>query len=169
MVAVAATIFQNHIIIRAADEAALAIQPFAGDLAFILFGVGLFIAGCIGAAIVPLATAYAFSEFFGYEGSLDQRFDKSKLFYGLFLFQIVLATVIIMLPNISLFRITLFADFLNGIFLPIIFFFLYRFVNNVEIMGEYRNNKLQNILLVGAGIVITIAALAGGMGELLHL
>lgn len=169
MVAVAATIFQNHIVIQAADEAALAIKPFAGELAFILFGVGLLIAGFIGAAIVPLATAYAFSEFFGYEGSLDQRFDKSKLFYGLFLMQILLALVVMSLPEISLFHITLYADFLNGLFLPIIFFFLYRFANNGEIMGNYRNNRIQNVLLVGSGIMITLAAVVGGLGELLNL
>lgn len=169
MVAVAATIFQNGIVIQAADEAALAIKPFAGSLAFVLFGVGLLIAGFIGAAIVPLATAYAFAEFFGIEGSLDQRFDKSKLFYGLFFVQIVIAALIVLLPRVSLFRITLFADFLNGIFLPIIFFFLYRFANDAEIMGEYRNSKIQNILLVGSGFVITIAAVAGGIGELLGL
>lgn len=166
MVAVAATIFQNNIVIQAADEAALAIKPFAGSLAFVFFGVGLLIAGFIGAAIVPLATAYAFAEFFGIEGSLDQRFDKSKLFYGLFFLQIVFAVCIVLLPKVSLFKITLFADFLNGVFLPVIFFFLYRFVNNAEIMGEYRNSKLQNVLLVSSGIVITLAAVSGGIGRL---
>lgn len=169
IVAVAATVFQNGITIQSAHEAALAIKPFAGDLAFVLFGVGLLIAGFIGAAIVPLSTAYAFSEFFGYEGSLDQRFDKSKLFYGLFFVQIIIATFVILLPRVSLFRITLFADFLNGLFLPVIFFFLYKFANNPEIMGEYRNNKVQNILLVGAGVVITFTAIIGGVGEFFNL
>lgn len=73
-----------------------------------------------------------------------------------------------MLPQISLFKITLYADFFNGIMLPVIFFFLYRFANNEELMGQYKNTKLQNILLVGSGVVITIAAIAGGLGEFLH-
>ena len=168
MVAIAATVFANNITVTGAADAALAIKPFAGELASVLFGSGLLVAGFIGAAIVPLATAYAFSEFFGYEGSLDVSFNKSKLFYSLFLFQIVLGMIFVFLPQISLFQITLYADFLNGIFLPIIFFFLYRFANDRSIMGKYKNTRLQNILLVSSGVVITIAALLGGIGEFLH-
>jgi len=165
MVAVIATIFLHGVHIMGAADAAIAIKPFAGDLAGIMFGTGLLVAGFIGAAIVPLATAYAFSEFFGYEGSLDVDFNRSKLFYGFFMFQILLGLAIVMLPNVSLFKITLYADFLNGIFLPIVFFFLYKFSNSEELMGEYKNTKLKNFLLITAGVVITIAALAGGIGK----
>lgn len=166
MVAVAATIFANKIQIHGATDAALAIKPFAGDLAGIMFGAGIIIAGFIGAAIVPLATAYAFSEFFGYEGSLDVSFSKSRLFYGFFIAQVLLGVAVVSFPNFALFKFTLYADFLNGIFLPVIFFFLYKFANNKELMGKYRNSRLQNILLVTSGVVITIAALSGGIGSL---
>lgn len=169
MVAVAATIFVHGKSITSAADAALAIKPFAGELAGTLFGTGLLVAGFIGAAIVPLATAYAFSEFFGFEGSLDTDYTKSKLFYGFFMFQILLGMTAVMFPQISLFKITLYADFLNGIFLPVIFFFLYKFCNDEELMGKYKNSKLQNILLVTAGVVITIAALIGAVGEIFHL
>lgn len=169
MVAVAATLFMNGIKIQGAADASLAIRPFAGNLAGILFGLGLLAAGFLGCAIVPLATAYAFSELFGYEGSLDHDFKKSKFFYGFFLFQIILATIFVMQPSFSLFKITLYADFFNGLCLPLIFFFLYKFANDKELMGEYKNNKLQNFLLISSGIIISIAALSGGLGKLLGL
>ncbi len=169
MVAVAATVYLHGVQIDGAADAALAIKPFAGELASLLFGIGLLNAGLIGAAIVPLATAYAFSEFFGFEGSLDQSFNKSKLFYSLFAFQILLATIIVLIPQISLFKITLYADFLNGLFLPIIFYFLFRFANNEEIMGKHRNTKVQNILLATSGIIITLASLMGGIGKFFNL
>jgi len=167
MVAVAATVFQHGLKIEGAADAALAIKPFAGDLASLLFGVGLLNAGFIGAAIVPLATAYAFSEFFGFEGSLDQSFSKSRLFYSLFIVQIILGVGFTLLPQVSLFKITLYADFLNGLFLPIIFYFLYKFSNDPDIMGKHTNSSIQNFLLGGAGIVITFAALLGGVGKIL--
>lgn len=169
MIAVAATIFKHKIEILGAAEAALAIKPFAGDLAGSLFGAGLLVAGFIGACIVPLATAYAFSEFFGYEGSLDTNFNKSKLFYGFFIVQIIIGLIIVLFPQVSLFKITLYADFLNGIFLPIIFFFLYKFANNKELMGDFKNNDIQNVLLVGAGIIITFSALLGLLGKIFIL
>lgn len=167
MVAVAATIFAHNVQIQGAADAALAIKPFAGDLAGVMFGAGLIVAGFIGAAIVPLATAYAFSEFFGYEGSLDVSFSRSRLFYGFFIVQVLLGVIAVSFPNFALFKFTLYADFLNGLFLPVIFFFLYKFSNDKEIMGKYKNSRLQNILLVGSGLVITIAALVGGIGSFL--
>ena len=167
MVAVAATIFLNNVQIQGAADAALAIKPFAGEFASLLFGTGLLIAGFIGAAIVPLATAYAFSEFFGYEGSLDVAFSKSRLFYGLFIAQVLLAVVVVLIPNFSLFGFTLYADFLNGVFLPVIFFFLYKFSNDKELMGKYTNSRIKNILLITSGVAITIGSLLGGFGKIL--
>lgn len=169
MVAVVSTLWIHNIPIQNASEAALAIKPFAGDFAGILFGLGLLVAGFIGAAIVPLATAYAFSEFFGYEGSLDVSFGKSKLFYGIFIIQILFCLFLTLLPSFSLFKITTIADFLNGLFLPVIFFFLYKFSNNEDLMGKYKNGKLQNALLIGAGVVITLGALWGGIGEIIGM
>lgn len=169
MLAVIATLFMHGIKIEGAAEAAIAIKPLAGDLASILFGLGLLVAGFLGSAIVPLATAYAFAEFFGYEGSLDTGFSKSRLFYTFFIIQIALGTIVVFFPQISLFKITLYADFFNGIMLPVIFFFLYKFANDQELMGQYRNTKIQNMLLVGSGIIISIAAILGGLGKFLHL
>jgi Mn2+/Fe2+ NRAMP family transporter len=166
MVAVAATVFANDLKIEGAADAAVAIKPFAGELAGVLFGGGLIVAGFIGAAIVPLATAYAFSEFFGYEGSLDVSFSKSRLFYGFFIIQVLLGVLVVSFPNVSLFKFTLYADFLNGIFLPVILFFLYKFVNDKELMGKYKNTRLQNFLLIACGVAITIGALVGGFGSL---
>ncbi len=168
MLAVIATLYANRISITGAAEAALAIRPFAGQLAGLLFGLGLLIAAFLGCAIVPLSTAYAFSEFFGYEGSLENDFKKSRLFYIFFLIQIILGLFVVLQPNFNLFQITLYADFLNGISLPIIFYFLYRLSNDTELMGRYKNSRWQNILLAGSGIAISIAALIGVAGEIFH-
>ncbi|MGE5041467.1 MAG: NRAMP family divalent metal transporter [Candidatus Levyibacteriota bacterium] len=168
MVAVIATLWTHNIQINNASEAALAIAPLAGQFASLLFGFGLLVAGFIGAAVVPLATAYAFSEFFGYEGSLDVSFNKSRLFYGMFILQILAGLCLTLLPNFSLFSITIVADFLNGAFLPVVFFFLYKFANNKELMGSYRNSFMQNVLLVGAGVVITVACIIGLVSQYIH-
>ncbi len=166
MLAVIGTLYKNHIAIQGAEEAALAIKPFAGELAGVLFGVGLFVAGFLGCAIVPLATAYAFSEFFGYSGSLDSDFRKSRLFYSLFIIQIIIGFIIVFQPTFSLFQFTLIADFLNGISLPVIFYFLYNLANNDHIMGKYKNTRIQNVLLIGSGIIITLGSVLGIVGKI---
>lgn len=167
MVAVASTIFMNNIRITDAAGAAIAIKPFAGEFAGMLFGVGLLFAGIFGCIIVGLTTAYAFSEFFGYSGSVDENFRKSRLFYTTLLIQLVMATIVALSPNVSLFAITLAANFINGAMLPVVFYFLYQFANNHAIMGEHVNSKAQNWLLVGSTVIIITATLLGILGQLL--
>jgi len=167
MVAVAATIFANKLTITDAAGAALAITPFAGQFAGLLFGVGLLFAGLLGCVIVALTTAYAFSEFFGYSGSLDEHFRQSRLFYTTLLVQLVIGTIVALMPNISLFKITLAANFINGAILPIIFFFLYQFANNEAIMGTHVNNKAQNWMLAVSSIIIITSVMVGIVGQMM--
>lgn len=167
MVAVIATLYVNRVPITDAAQAAMAIRPFAGDLAGILFGLGLLVAGMLGCIIVPLSTAYAFSEFFGYSGSLDEDFRKSKLMYTIFFVQLIIGTLVVMIPQVSLFTITVIGNFINGAILPVIFYFLYQFANNEAIMGEHRNNRLQNWMLVGSGALISLGSIAGIVGQLM--
>lgn len=167
MVAVAATIFANKLTITDAAGAALAITPFAGQFAGLLFGVGLLFAGLLGCVIVALTTAYAFSEFFGYSGSLDEHFRQSRLFYTTLLVQLVIGTIVALMPNISLFKITLAANFINGAILPIIFFFLYQFANNEAIMGTHVNNKAQNWMLAASSVIIITSVVVGIVGQMM--
>lgn len=167
MVAVAATIFANKLTVTDAAGAALAITPFAGQFAGLLFGVGLLFAGLLGCVIVALTTAYAFSEFFGYSGSLDEHFRQSRLFYTTLLVQLVIGTIVALMPNISLFKITLAANFINGAILPIIFFFLYQFANNEAIMGTHVNNKAQNWMLALSSVIIITSVVVGIVGQMM--
>lgn len=159
IVATTATLFVNGISIASGEEAILAIKPFAGELAGVLFGVGLLNAAVMGIVIVALSTAYAFSEFFGIEGSLDAPFEKGKLFYGMFLLQLVIAGLFVLLPWVSLFKIVFYTQSLNGILLPVIFYFLLNITNNKELMREHINKKWYNYVAILASIVIVAASL----------
>ncbi len=158
IVAVASTLFIHNIPIHGAAEAALAIKPFAGQLAFALFAIGLINASYMGAVIISLTTAYAFSEFFGTEGSLDAPINRSKLFYGIFSIQILIAFLIILIPRVSLFKIVLYTQGLNGILLPVIIFFLIKFANDQSLMGKYTNNKFYNYFAILSSIIIVLAS-----------
>ena len=120
----------------------------------------------LGCVIVALTTAYAFSEFFGYSGSLDETFRKSRLFYTTLLIQLAVGTMVAMMPGVSLFAITLAANFINGAILPIIFYFLYQFANDEAIMGVHTNGKFQNWWLVGSAVTIILASFLGLLGQI---
>ena len=91
----------NGISIIGADDAALAIKPFAGEFAGVLFGIGLLTASYMGAVIIPLTTAYAFSEFFGTEGSLDLPFHKKAVCFMAFSHSDCNSFFAIMIPGVS--------------------------------------------------------------------
>lgn len=166
-VAVSETLFKSGIAVTDGYTAALALKPLAGDLAFALFAGGLFGASILGLTIVPLATAYVFSELFGYEGSLDSDFSRGKLFYSFFIIQIVLGLCGALFPNLNLFGLTLYVDFLNGAMLPIIFFFLIKFGEDREIMGNYALRGFSKYFLRASSVVIAFAVLVTFMGKIL--
>lgn len=158
IVATAATLYKHGIILNSGEEAAIAIRPFAGEMAGILFGFGLLTAAIMGIIIISLSTAYAFSEFFGFVGSLDAPYERGKLFYGIFLFQLILAALIVALPFVSLFKIVFFTQSLNALILPSIFFFLLKITNDKDLMGKYTNSKLYNYLATISSAIIIIAS-----------
>ncbi len=159
IVATAATLFIHNIPLITGEQASLAIEPFAGHLAGLFFGLGILNAGFIGIVIISLSTAYAFSEFFGYAGSLDAPFEKGKLFYGIFLLQLIIAALIVFLPTINLFSIVFYTQALNAILLPVVFYFLLKFTNDKDLMGQFTNKKWYNYFAVISSIIIVISAI----------
>lgn len=158
MVATASTLFVNHIGLGSGEEAALAIKPFAGEFAGILFAVGLINAAIIGMTIVSLTSAYAFTEFFGFTGSLDESYKKGKIFYSIFLFNAIVAALFVITPYFPLFKIVLYTQSLNGLLLPVFFYFILKIINSREVMGNHVNGRLYNIFAVTASIFIVVAS-----------
>src|ERR1700704_5757229 len=73
LIATGATLFRHGIPnISSAAEAAKALNPFAGQYAEALFGIGLLGASLLAAAILPIATSYVVSESLGYEKGIGR-------------------------------------------------------------------------------------------------
>src|SRR5450759_461083 len=113
IVATASTLFVNGIILVSGEQAALAIKPFAGELAGTLFAIGILNAGFMGIVVISLSTAYAFSEFFGISGSLNDSYKKSKTFYILFAMQLIIVGVVVVFTNLSLFKVAIVTQTIN--------------------------------------------------------
>jgi Mn2+/Fe2+ NRAMP family transporter len=133
IVATAATLFVHNIPLISGEQAALAIKPFAGNLAGELFAVGIINAGFMGLIIVSLSTAYAFAECFGLSGSLNDPFTKSKRFYILYILQLAIALVVVSFPQVSFFQLVVATQVVNALALPLIFYYLIKLTNTREI------------------------------------
>ena len=159
IVATAATLYASGIVLTSGAQAAEAIRPFAGDLAGLLFAVGILAAAFMGLVIVPLSTAYAFSEFFGLSGSLDSGYQASRTFYILFMLQLVMAALITAIPGISLFHFAIATQTLNAMILPLVFYYLIRLTSDRRLMGQHANSSFQKNFTTWASILIVVASM----------
>lgn len=158
IVATAATLFRTGVVLTSGEQAAQAIRPFAGDLAGTLFAIGILAAAFMGLVIVPLSTAYAFSEFFGLSGSLDSSYQQSKTFYVLFVIQLAVAALVTAIPGISLFHFAIATQTLNAMILPLVFYYLIRLAGSPNLMGSHANSAFQTYFTAIASVVIVVAS-----------
>ncbi|NVO10955.1 MAG: Nramp family divalent metal transporter [Bacteroidales bacterium] len=163
IVACASTLHKSGIQINEAKDAALALKPLAGKIASHVFAFGLFIASIFSATILPLATAFYISEAFGFEAGIDKKWKEAPEFYTLYTSILVIATGIILLPNAPLIQISLWSQVLNGLLLPVVLVCMILLVNKKEIMGEYVNKPINNIIgwstigiLVGLSVMLLL-------------
>ena len=155
VIACAATINANGIQVNNVADVSKALAPLAGQYASILFAFGFLNASLFAASILPLSTAYYVCESLGFEAGVNKKFREAPVFHGLYLGLIILAVLIIMLPNAPLLSILYLSQVANGILLPFLLILMLLIINDRKIMGEHVNSKLFNYIS-GATIIIVM-------------
>ena len=145
IIATGATLFTHgvHNISSAAD-AARALNPFAGQYAEVLFGVGLLGASLLAAAILPIATSYVVSESLGYEKGVGRRREEAPVFVNIITAMIMVSAFVAMIPGLPVISLLVAVQVVNGVLLPINLFFIWRLSHSQHIMGERRSRGLLN-------------------------
>jgi NRAMP (natural resistance-associated macrophage protein)-like metal ion transporter len=171
IVACAATLYvHGYRDIKYAADAAQALKPLAGQYAYILFAVGLFNASLFAASILPLSTAYTVCEGLGFESGVDKKFGDAPFFYWLYTLLIAAGGAVLLIPGLPLVKIAVLSQVVNGVVLPFVLVFMLLLINKKELMGEYVNTRLFNIVAWATTVVmigLTIAwfwTLRGGAG-----
>ena len=158
IIATAATLYQAGATrLESAADAARALEPFAGNAARTLFGIGLLGASLLAGAVLPLATAYAVSEVFGMPKGVNLDFRRAPIFFGLFTGLIVVGMGLSLFPNLPVIQWLVTVQVLNGVLLPIMLVFILQLVNDEQLMGGLRNTRVYNVLGWGTFILITTA------------
>src|SRR5262249_44028550 len=160
VIATGATLFVasggHGVQISDAGQAAAALQPFLGKYAPYLFGVGLIGASLLAAAVLPLSTAYAVCESFGFERGLSYSFREAPIFQGLFTGMLASGALVALIPGLPLIQLIVVAQVINGMLLPILLVFILMLVNNPDLRGRYVNTPLQNAIAWGTAGVLAV-------------
>jgi Mn2+/Fe2+ NRAMP family transporter len=143
--------------IDTAREAAVALEPLAGNLASALFGAGLLGAALLAAAILPLSTAYSVSEATGHEAALDDSFHEAPFFYGAYGLVVAVGAVIVLIPGVPLVGILFGTQIVNAVLLVPILIVMIRVGRDPAVMGEYRNGRLGQALALAAAALVGIS------------
>jgi len=146
VLACAATLYKQGIVVDSAEQAATALEPFLGAVARYLFGIGLLSVSILAAGVLPLATAYVVCEAFGFESGLDMGFTEAPVFNGIITFFMFVPAAVASIPGLPLVAVILVAQVLNGVLLPVILLFTLRLVNDERVMGEHVNGPVYNTI-----------------------
>jgi len=149
-------LYPQGIDIDSAAGAAQALAPIAGRYAQALFGVGLVAASLMAACVLPLTTSSAVCEAFGWERSLDCSWKEAGIFKTLFTAIIVFSAAMVLLPDVNLMNIMLFAQMVNGALLPVLLIFILLLVNDRHLMGRFTNGRIYNILSWVMVVVVSV-------------
>jgi NRAMP (natural resistance-associated macrophage protein)-like metal ion transporter len=84
--------------IETSAQAADALRPIAGPLAFLLFSLGIIGTGLLAVPVLAGSTAYAAAELFGWREGLEQDVRKAKGFYAVIALSMVCAIAVVFSP-----------------------------------------------------------------------
>ena len=143
--------------IQSATEAAQALRPLAGNLATVLFAIGLIGAGLLAIPVLTGSAAYAVAETFGWRSGLDEKPRRAKKFYGIIALSTLVGVAIDFL-GINPISALFWTAVINGVVAPPLLIVVMLVSNNKKVMGARTNGVFTNIVGWLAAAVMFAAA-----------
>jgi Mn2+/Fe2+ NRAMP family transporter len=141
------------------EQAAMALKPLAGNLAYLLFAFGIIGTGLIAIPVLSGSISYIITETFGWEQGLDKKFHEAKGFYVIIAISLLLGLSLNYI-GITPIQSLIYTAILYGMTAPVLIAIILHISNNKKIMGVNVNSRLSNILGFMALIIMTVTALA---------
>lgn len=139
------------------EQAAQALKPLAGNMAYLLFAVGVIGTGLLAIPVLSGSLSYIITETFGWEQGLDKKFHEAKAFYIVIAVSLVLGLSLNYI-GISPIKALIYTAILYGITAPILIAIILHVSNNKSVMGKFTNSSVSNILGFSALILMSLAA-----------
>ena len=144
--------------IESAAQAAEALRPIAGNLAFAMFALGIIGTGLLAVPVLAGSAAYAISEMFGLSPTLDARVRRARVFYGV-IAATTLAGAALSSLGINPIKALYWSAIVNGILAAPLMALMMLIVRNPKAMGELGLSKIPTLLGWAATGVMTIATI----------
>jgi Mn2+/Fe2+ NRAMP family transporter len=139
------------------EQAAQALKPLAGNLAYLLFAIGVIGTGLLAIPVLSGSLSYIITETFGWEQGLDKKFHEARAFYIVIAISLVLGLSLNYI-GISPIKALIYTAILYGITAPVLIAIILHVSNNKAVMGRFTNSRASNILGFLALIIMSLAA-----------
>jgi len=139
------------------EQAAQALKPLAGELAYLLFAVGVIGTGLLAIPVLSGSLSYIVTETFGWKEGLDKKFQKAKAFYVIIAISLILGLSLNFM-GFSPIKALIYSAILYGLTAPVLIAIILHISNNRKIMGKNTNGNISNVLGFAALTLMTVAA-----------
>jgi Mn2+/Fe2+ NRAMP family transporter len=148
--------------IKDAAQAAQALRPIAGDLAFVLFSLGIIGTGLLAVPVLAGSAAYAIAESFGWPMGLDRKLGQAPGFYAI-IAAATLGGVALSFSDIDPIKALFWSAVLNGLVAVPIMIVAMLLASRRSVMGRFTIGWTLKVL----GWTATATMLAAGIGMFL--
>jgi NRAMP (natural resistance-associated macrophage protein)-like metal ion transporter len=137
IIATAATLHQSGVLdIETSAQAAEALRPIAGPLAFLLFSLGIIGTGMLAIPVLAGSAAYAVAETFRWRRGLDRKPREARGFYAIVALATLGGTALTFSP-IDPIRALFWSAVINGVISVPVLIVLMLLAGNAKVMGKF--------------------------------
>jgi Mn2+/Fe2+ NRAMP family transporter len=147
--------------VKTAAQAAQALRPLAGDLAFALFACGIIATGLLAVPVLASSAAYAVAEAFGWPEGLERHWSEAKKFYAIIAIATIVGTGLDFTP-IDPMKALYWSAIVNGVVAVPIMVAMMLLAANPQVMGALTVRRKTRFLGWGAVLVMAAAVLMMG-------
>jgi Mn2+/Fe2+ NRAMP family transporter len=143
--------------IETAAQAAVALQPLAGEFAFLLFALGVLGVGLIGVPVLAGSGAYALCEAMDWKWGLERRASDARAFYAVIAASVLIGLAIQYSP-ISPMKALFWSAVINGVVAVPLMVVVILIASKRSVMGGLRPHRMIVVLGWIATAVMAAAA-----------
>jgi NRAMP (natural resistance-associated macrophage protein)-like metal ion transporter len=145
--------------IETSKQAAEALRPFAGSLAYFLYTAGLIGVGLLAIPTLTGSAAYAFAETFKWKEGLDQRFAGARPFYTVLIFSTLVGISMDFL-NINPVKALFWTAVINGVLAPFLLVGILIVACDRKLMHDQPSSMLSRVVVTITTLAMFAAAIA---------
>jgi len=145
--------------VQTASQAAEALRPLAGDLAFYLFAVGILGVGMLGVPVLAGSAGYALAEAMGWDWGLEAEASEAWRFYSIIAASMLVGLGLGFTP-INPIKALFYSAVLNGIVAVPLIILILLLASRTTVMGGFRATGTMLALGWATAAVMAVAAVA---------